>query len=277
MEIDQILNLQTYPLDDLDCSRGQELVQHIRHELEQDGSCVLVDFALPAALTEMARQALSLEHVAFRGPTSVSPYYFNYRLGEGLGVSPEHPLKRRGRRILKQVAGDLIPEDHLLSVLYFSPLMTGFLSRVLDRPVYRNKDRYQSLNINLQDEGGCQQWHFDTAHMVTTLLLQAPESGGIFEYCPRVRSDSDENFDEVRKVLDETSENTRKLHLEAGMLSLFEGHYSMHRVTVVRGARKRVQAILGYTPIPGLTGSLDSSILHYGPRVADLEALNSQQ
>ena len=277
MEINQILNLQTYPLDDLDCNRGQELVQHIRHELEQDGSCVLADFAMPAALAEMNRQALSLEHVAFRGPTAVSPYYFNYRLGEGLDVDPEHPLKRRGRRMLKQVAGDLIPANHLLSILYFSPLMTGFLSRVLDRPVYRNEDKYQSLNINLQDEGGCQQWHFDTAHMVTTLLLQAPQSGGVFEYCPRVRSDQDENFDEVRKVLDETSENTRKLDLEAGMLSLFQGHYSMHRVTEVRGARKRVQAILGYTPIPGLTGSLESSILHYGPRVAELEQLNSQQ
>jgi hypothetical protein len=61
------------------------------------------------------------------------------------------------------------------------------------------------------------------------------------------------------------------------MLSLFQGHYSMHRVTEVSGETKRVQAILGYTTIPGLTGSLESSILHYGPRVAELERLNSQQ
>ena len=213
-------------------------------------------------------QAASLNEKAYSGPTSVSPYFFNYDLGKGLDVDDQHPLKRKGKRNRRQIAGDLIPPNHFLSVLFYSELMTEFLGRVLGRKVYRNQDKYQSLNISLQDEGGCQQWHFDTGDMVTTLLLQASESGGIFEYCPRIRSKEDENFDQVRKVLDGNSTWVKRLNLQAGMLSLFQGHYSIHRVTEVRGATRRIQGVLGYTTEPDLVGSIKSSILHYGPRVA---------
>jgi hypothetical protein len=153
--------------------------------------------------------------------------------------------------------------------------MKNFLGKVVGETVYQNQDRYQSLNINLQDEGGCQQWHFDTAHMVTTLLLKEPEGGGVFEYSPNIRSDENENFDEVQKVIQEKSDRVKQLNLKAGMLSLFQGHYSIHRVTKVVGSRRRIQAVLGYTTTPGLTGSVESSILHYGPRVAEIERIKT--
>ena len=67
---------------------------------------------------------------------------------------------------------------------------------------------------------------------------------------------------------DGKSTGVKQLKLEAGMLSLFQGHYSIHRVTEVRGVTQRIQAILGYTTKPALVGSIKSSILHYGSRVA---------
>ncbi|MCP4981619.1 MAG: hypothetical protein GY935_14130 [Gammaproteobacteria bacterium] len=54
--------------------------------------------------------------------------------------------------------------------------------------------------------------------------------------------------------------------LLAGTLSLFRGHYSLHRVTPVKGKRQRIQAILGYSRQAKLLGSKESSILHDGPR-----------
>jgi hypothetical protein len=266
----QILNLKRYPLDDLDSIEGQALLARVKQQLESDGSCVLPEFITERARQKMVRQALSLEDVSYPGPTSVTPYYFNYDVGKGLDVDNRHPTRRSGRRRLHQVAGDLIPADHHLSVLYFSNLIPNFLTRVLGENVYRNQDRFQSLNINIKDPGGCQQWHFDTAHMVTTLLLQGPERGGIFEYVPAIRSEENENFDEVKKVLDDKSDRVKKLVLKPGMLSLFKGRYSIHRVTDVEGNQKRVQSILGYTTNPELIGSIESSILHYGPRVAEL-------
>ena len=60
----------------------------------------------------------------------------------------------------------------------------------------------------------------------------------------------------------------RTIKLEAGTLMLFRGHYSLHRVTEVTGQRDRVQSILGFNPTSGVKGSMESNILHYGPRVA---------
>ena len=40
--------------------------------------------------------------------------------------------------------------------------------------------------------------------------------------------------------------------------------------TEVTGVRDRLQSIFGFNPEPGIKGSMESNILHYGPRVAEL-------
>jgi len=268
----QIVNTALYPLDCLESTNGEALLKRVRSSLLQDGSCTLPDFVSADILQQMATEARSITHLAYPGPTEVSPYFFNYRLGEGETLPDSHPLRRKGKRRLSQVATDLIPTDFMLSLLHRSPLMLEFLSAVLQQPVYQSRDPYQSLNISVMNEGGCQQWHFDGGNMVTTLLLQEPEGGGVFEYAPAIRSDSEENFEAVQAVLDGHSERVIQNHLRAGTLSLFRGHYSLHRVTEVVGKRQRLQAILGYSTNPAMFGKLESSVLHYGPRVAEIEA-----
>ncbi len=267
-----IINTGLYPLDDLASPESRRWIADLRAELDRSGSCLLHDFINPGPLQQMAAQARSISHLAYPGPTEVSPYFFDYNLGANQDLPPTHPLRRKGKRRLAQVAADLIPPDFLLSRLYRSDEMRDFLSAVCTRPVYRNRDPYQSLNISVMGEGGCQQWHFDSGTMVTTLLLQAPQAGGIFEYAPAIRSETDENFDAVQAVLDGRSDRVVQNRLRAGTLSLFRGHYSLHRVTEVSGKRERIQAILGYATRPDLYGSRESSILHYGPRVAEIEA-----
>jgi hypothetical protein len=270
-EIYDLIDLDRYPLDDLAGTAGQKLIDQTRAALDQEGSCSMPGFVDQSTVAEMAAEASNLQHLAYPGPIEVTPYFFNYDLGKGADYSDDHPLKRKGKRNLSQVASDLIPDYHKLSRLYHSPVLTDFLAAVLDQTVYRNQDKYQSLNISVMNAGGCQQWHFDSGLMVTTLLLQAPESGGVFEYVPELRSDESENYEQVQQVLDGDSNRVKRLKLEAGTLSLFRGHYSMHRVTEVEGSRTRIQAILGFSTTPGLQGNLESSILHYGPRVARIE------
>ena len=267
-----IINTERYPVDDLGSTAASVWIAEVRGKLDSDGSCLLPDFVNPKALGQMAREVRGITHLAYPGPTEVSPYFFDYQLGKDENLPDTHPLKHRGRRNLAQVAADLIPPEFLLNQLYRSAIMLDFLRAVCGQPIYRNQDPYQSLNVSVMDEGGCQQWHFDSGDMVTTLLLQEPEAGGIFEYAPAIRSDEDENFDAVKAVLEGNREQVLQNRLQAGTLSLFRGHYSLHRVTPVRGSRQRLQAILGYSTRPDLFGSRESSILHYGPRVAEIEA-----
>jgi len=266
-----IIDLDRYPIHALAGEAGKRLIVETKSVLDLEGSCSLPGFVRQSAIAEMATEASTLKHLAYPGPTEVSPYFFNYDLGKGAEIADDHPLKRKGKRNLSQVATDLIPGHHMLPRLYYSGVITDFLAGVLSQPVYRNQDKYQSLNISMMNAGGCQQWHFDSGPMVITLLLQAPEAGGVFEYVPDLRSDESENFGEVQQVLDGDLARVRQIELEAGSFSLFRGHYSMHRVTEVQGSRMRMQAILGFSTDPNMHGSLESSILHYGPRVALIE------
>jgi len=270
----RIINTDLYPLEQLSSTAAQSWLSGVKANLKQDGSCTLANFVTLEALDIMAQQANSIAHLAYPGPTEVSPYFFNYQLGEDQDLPATHPLRHKGKRNLAQVAADLIPTDFLLNQLYNSDLMLDFLSAVTEQPIYRNQDPYQSLNISVMNQGGCQQWHFDSGDMVITLLLQEPEGGGIFEYAPAIRTEMDENFDAVQRVLEGDSKQVIRNRLQAGTLSLFRGHYSLHRVTAVAGERQRLQAILGYSTKPDLLGSKESSILHYGPRVAEIENSN---
>ena len=77
----QIVNTALYPLDRLESTDGQALLKRVRSSLLQDGSCTLPDFVSADILQQMATEARSITHLAYPGPTEVSPYFFNYRLG----------------------------------------------------------------------------------------------------------------------------------------------------------------------------------------------------
>jgi len=96
---DQIINTGLYPVDNLTTADAQDWIAQLRTDLEQDGSCTLPNFVSSRALGEMALQARSIAHLAYSGPTKVSPYFFNYRLGEGEELPSSHPLERKANEI----------------------------------------------------------------------------------------------------------------------------------------------------------------------------------
>ncbi len=76
----------------------------------------------------------------------------------------------------------------------------------------------------MADEGNGFPWHFDTNNYTVTLAIQNADEGGDFEYAANIRKGS-ENFDEVQKVLDGTSDKISSLKLEPGDLQIFKGRY----------------------------------------------------
>jgi hypothetical protein len=100
-------------------------------------------------------------------------------------------------------------------------------------------------------------WHFDTNEFTVSLLTREAGDGGVFEYCPNIRSAEAENFGDVRRVLTGHGEDlVRRLTLRPGDLQLFKGRYSLHRVSTVRGDTARHTAIFAYSERPGVVGSV---------------------
>lgn len=271
----ELVDLDRYPIDDLASDGAKALVASIRARMAESCICALPNFLRPEALRHMVAEAEALVPLAFSGPTEASPYFFKYDTDQLQSLPIGHPRRIKTPRRLSQIAYDLIPPQTAIWRLYNCDALTRFLSDSVGEPLYRSGDRYQALNISVMEEGGCQQWHFDTNEVNITLLLQASDGGGEFEYVPLIRSADDENYDTVKRILEGGRDGVIQLAQEPGMLVLFKGHRSLHRVAPTRGKRRRLQTVLGHNTRPGVVGSLESSILHYGPRVALAEEVTT--
>ena len=88
--------------------------------------------------------------------------------------------------------------------MYDSDDLRQFLCAVLgEDALYPYADPWSSINLHYANQGQELGWHFDNSSFATTLLIQKPEGGGVFEYVRDMRdADTGEmNFAGVGKVL----------------------------------------------------------------------------
>ncbi|MEM7733808.1 MAG: 2OG-Fe(II) oxygenase [Pseudomonadota bacterium] len=107
-------------------------------------------------------------------------------------------------------------------------------------------------------------WHFDRSEFTTTLLLQAPEVGGEFEYRTSLRSEDDPNYDGVAAMLRGEDAHVKRITLAAGTLNVFKGRNTAHRVTPVEGGTARMISVFSFYDRPGVAFSDEERIGFYG-------------
>jgi hypothetical protein len=141
-----------------------------------------------------------------------------------------------------------------------------FIARCFELPeLHELADPLSGLVLNVIAPGMEHPWHFDTNEFTVSMLTQQAQAGGVFEYCPNIRTAQDEHFDDVRDVVDGRGERlTRRLPLQPGDLQLFKGRYSLHRVSPVCGEVARHSAIFAYSERPGVIGSVERTRQLFG-------------
>jgi hypothetical protein len=119
--------------------------------------------------------------------------------------------------------------------------------------------------VHYADEGQELGWHFDNSEFAITLLLQAPHSGGQFQYVRDLRDATagEMNFTGVAAVLDGEA-TVEKLAVTPGTLVLFRGRNSMHRVTPTVGEKTRILVVLAYNTKPGIALSEAARMTFFG-------------
>jgi hypothetical protein len=154
------------------------------------------------------------------------------------------------------VARQDIPAEFIIQRLYSSELFQRFLADCLGLPrVHPLADPLSGLCLNIVTPGREHPWHFDTNEFAVSMVTQQPERGGVFEYCPQIRSADAENLSAVASVLrGDGAQLIHRLPLRPGDLQLFHGRYSLHRVTAVGGETARHSAIFAYSDRPGVVG-----------------------
>jgi hypothetical protein len=257
-----LVDLEHYPIHDLDNDRGRAFVQECRQQLAEHGVCSLPGFLPAAAVAEMVRVAHELAPKAWKSDQTHTVYFEK----PDETVAPADPRAFQVRSAKNGIAYDYLPEDVPVRRLYESDDLTSFIAAVLGKEVlYRSADPLDAVQITLFRTGDELGWHFDRSEFSVTLMYQESESGGAFHYHPGLRSPEDENYEGVQRVLQrDQQEGVVELPSAPGTLAFFHGRYAMHRVTPVTCETPRINSVLTYGERPDMRLNDLTSQLFYG-------------
>jgi len=242
-----------YPVSDPTGPGWHEVVSRVRQELQTVGCSVLPDFVSADRQSELQRECADLTDRAYYDVETVNVY----NTAPDPSLPEDHPAHATVERGNAFVARDAIPDACIIHRLYTNRLFQQFIASCFDLPrLHELADPLSGLCLNVVTPGHSHPWHFDTNEFTVSMLTQASQSGGVFEYCPNIRSARAENLDDVRAVLDGRSAHlVQRLPLHPGDLQLFQGRYSLHRVGPVQGPTPRHSAIFAYSERPGVIGT----------------------
>jgi hypothetical protein len=266
---EQVINLNRYPITDINSSAFKVLIQRLRKELDQQQYVVLPDFIQPEARQQAIEQIESVLHLAYHNHSDRNCYL---QRKPDNAFPQDHPRNVFLNASMRMIAADLIPPGSPLKTLYYWDKMKKMVAGIVGvDDLYDNEDSLQPVNALCYRNGDRSSWHFDSNNAFTmTLMLQSPEKGGGFEIHPNTRSDNDQRYDRVRKVVSDDEEGVIEVGREEGSLCIFRGCNSLHRVSPVKGDRLRMMGVFVYENEIGITGDPVVNETVYGRKTAAL-------
>lgn len=256
-----ILDLERYPIDQPDSAGALALLARCRADLQAEGMFNLDNLVRPHVIARCAAEAQPLLDTQSFHHTRLHNVYFRRAVE---GMTSEHPalqLVESGNHTLcaDQVAGSIVDR-----IYRWQPLL-DFLAAAMELPkLHLMEDPLASINVIAYRAGEALNWHFDRSHFTTTLLMQAPEMGGEFQYCRDLRSDTNPNYDGVARLLRGEDPTMRTMAVTPGTLNVFKGKNTLHRVSPPSGNRDRIIAIFSYYDRPGVVFSAEERLGFYG-------------
>lgn len=264
MLAEDVVNLKAYPIRDRADPARSALIRNLKSHLDEHQYVSLPNFILPKALERAVGDAEKARPQAFQNSSRRNCYL--HRTGDQ-SLPEDHPRNIMMDASTRMLAYDLIPEDCPIKTLYhWEPVRQMVAEIVGNERLYDNEDPCQPANLLCYEKGDRSAWHFDSVNAFTmTLMLQSPEAGGDFELVPNTRSDDDQHYDYVQKVLTgKCPQDAVSVAREAGSLCIFRGCNSLHRVSPVEGDTMRIMGVFVYETEPGIVGDPEVNATVYG-------------
>ena len=253
MNVENLIDLNNYPIHQPDSAEYLEIVKSVRLDLAEDGCSILSNFLSVEGLDTITNEAEERKSQAYYADSKLCNVY----LANGNpNEAKDHPQNILMERTNGFITADLLGKRTYSHMLYHWRPLREFLAICLSKKkLYIYEDPVSNMIVNLCKPGQTFNWHFDTNEFTITFLLKGADSGGYFEYVPNLRTKSDECFDEVKKVLNGDRSRVKRLNLNAGDLQFFLGRFSLHRVTHNTGSTDRLLLIQSFTEMPGIIGN----------------------
>ena len=259
LEAKSLIDLIKYPIHKSNSEREQ-LINSVRKDLDLLGCAVIKSFLTEKAVRVLTLEADEVSDKAYRSYNRTNAYFTK----DDPNLDKNDPRRKFFERSNAFIPADNFKNNGPLRTIHNYPFFDGFIQDCLNqKQIYRYSDPLADVIINLANKGNGFPWHFDTNNFTVTIAIQNAEEGGVFEYAPNIRK-KNENFKEVNKVIDGTSNKVVSINLEPGDLQLFKGRYSLHRVTPISGETNRYVAIISYVQEPNMVGSPERTKQLYG-------------
>ena len=257
-----IVDLDQYPIHNLSSLIIKKLIERCKRELEENSCSTISNFILPRSLDVMRSELEKQLDEVYMSKESINPYLY---AKDDPSLPKNHPKRNFMNRYNGYLNSDCFQKNSEMKYLYETEELLKFVSACLGvSPIYRWADPLACHAYNVMKPEGVLPWHFDSCEFTLSLMIQKPEKGGVFEYCPNIREPGNEKFDEVKKVLDGDRTRVRQLKLEQGDLQIFKGRFTLHRVTKVEGQKSRYMCIPAYVLDPWRVNTPEHSKAIYG-------------
>lgn len=256
MTLTEIVDLKSFPIAD------PEFRAACKRQFDESGVFVMPGFVMPAAISSIRDEGEANRDKVY-GNAEQHTVYLSKPDTE---YAEDHARNRLVTSSKGCITDDLMPQGSALRALYDDPEFRSFLCEVLgEKELHEYADPLSSINLHFHETGQELGWHFDNSSFSITLMVQAPEAGGQFEYVTGVRdADNGEmGFDDVADILD-GKKPVEVMEAEAGTLVFFRGRNSIHRVAPNAGEQTRMLAVLAYNAEPGVSLSEAARMTFYG-------------
>ena len=259
LEEESLIDLEKYPIHENN-SKREKLITSVRKDFDLLGCAVIKSFLTEKAVRILTLEADEVSDKAYRSYNRTNAYFTK----DDPNLDKNDPRRKFFERSNAFIPADNFKNNGPLRTIHNYPFFDGFIQDCLNqKQIYRYSDPLADVIINLANKGNGFPWHFDTNNFTVTIAIQNAKEGGVFEYAPNIRK-KNENFKEVNKVIDGTSNKVVSINLEPGDLQLFKGRYSLHRVTPISGKTNRYVAIISYVQEPNMVGSPERTKQLYG-------------
>lgn len=257
--MENLIDLDAYPLDRPGSAEYGALVSRCRRALARDGMFDLPGFLRPAALATALAEVSARDGEAHTHARDHNIYFRK----EIPGLAADHPALKPFHTVNHTLCADQL--SGVLQQVYEWPAFAAFLADAMEKPaLYTMDDPLARLNVMTYRAGEALNWHFDRSEFTTTILLQAPDAGGLFEYRTDLRSEADPNYDGVGRMLAGEDPEVQRVKLMAGGLNVFRGRNTAHRVTPVIGDTARRIAVFSFYDRPGVRMTEEEQKGFYG-------------
>jgi len=261
MDIEQYVNLASHPIADRASASLDALVERCRSGLRARGAYVLESFLHEKAVAGILGELNGVLDRAYYKPKT----HNSYLAPDDERFPASHPRNRQQLTNSATLAYDFIDEDSLLERIYRWQPLRDFIARTLGyEELHPYADALAAVNVLVYPPGTQTGWHFDNAHFVVTLMLQQAQAGGSYQYAPFIRAPDEDNYPAIGAVLDGDAGCVHTLEQNVGDLVVFQGRYTLHRVTEVVGDATRLIAVLSYDAKPGTTLTPHTRKTFYG-------------